>query len=63
MKTAKRPNNRNNRIGFTASTSALFKGGFVCRLYNNKGNLTRVSGWVFVSAGAEDVSEYVSRQF
>jgi hypothetical protein len=43
MKTAKRATENNSRIGFTASTSAQFKGGIVCKLYNKKGDLTRVS--------------------
>jgi hypothetical protein len=43
MKTAKRANNRHNRVGFNANTSAQFKGEVVCRLYNKKGNLARVS--------------------
>ncbi|MGB9119790.1 MAG: hypothetical protein WCE73_04145, partial [Candidatus Angelobacter sp.] len=43
MKTAKRTTENNSRTGFTASTSAQFKGGIVCKLYNKKGDLTRVS--------------------
>ena len=43
-RTAEIANSRKKRIGFNAKTSAQSKGKFVCKLYNKKGSVTRVSG-------------------